>query len=96
MTTINPAQGTTTGMWAYAVSGTGNQTFVIDAVPFYGAATTVTHVITKTEGDGGITADGNTFVWNRTAGAKVQDVMTLSNRGNTATFTLTITLTKTI
>jgi hypothetical protein len=94
LTTINPVQGVTNGTWSYSDTVTGNITFVIDAVPFYGAATTVTHVITKTEGDGGITADGNTFVWDRTAGAKVQDVMTLTNRGNTSTFTLTITLTK--
>lgn len=66
---------------------------VVNAQPFY-STTAMTHNITKTGGDGGITASGNSFVWDRTAGATVSDVISMANHGQTATFTLTITLTK--
>ena len=68
-------------------------TFVIDAEPFY-HGNEIAHSITKTSGSGGITADGNSFVWDRTASADVRDTISVTNRGTTKNYAFDITLTK--
>lgn len=66
-------------------------TYKVEATPLYNGDD-VTISIEKTAGDATITTSGNTFTWVPTAGATVSITASLTHDGQTATYTITMTL----